>query len=62
MNALTNGKRKLLIDQKEIVNVQCVIIKKHNRAKIILEQLEENNIIGPIHGSKPREVLIKNND
>ena len=32
----------------------------YNRANRILEQLEENNIIGPYNGSKPREVLINN--
>lgn len=34
----------------------------YNRAYRILEQLEENNIIGPYNGSKPREVLIKCSD
>lgn len=30
-----------------------------NRAARMLEQLEENGIVGPAEGSKPREVLVK---
>lgn len=31
----------------------------YNRAARIIDQLEENNIIGPPNGSKPREVLVQ---
>ncbi len=31
----------------------------YNRAARIIDQLEENNIIGPANGSKPREVFVK---
>ena len=34
----------------------------YNRATMIIDQLEENGIIGPQNGSKPREVLIKRNE
>lgn len=34
----------------------------YNRAARIIDQLEENNIIGGANGSKPREVLIKKED
>ncbi|HEY4536822.1 MAG TPA: DNA translocase FtsK [Erysipelothrix sp.] len=34
----------------------------YNRAARIIDALEENNVIGPARGSKPREVYIKEND
>ena len=34
----------------------------YNRAARIIEALEENGIIGPAQGSKPREVLVSNDD
>ncbi len=34
----------------------------YNRAARIIEALEENGIIGPAQGSKPREVLVSNQD
>ncbi len=34
----------------------------YNRAARIIDQLEDNNIIGPANGSKPREVFVKRDD
>ena len=31
----------------------------YNRACMLIDQLEANGIIGPVNGSKPREVLVK---
>lgn len=32
----------------------------YSQALNLMESLEENNIVGPFSGTKPREVLIKN--
>jgi len=34
----------------------------YNRASRLIDTLEENGVIGPINGAKPREVYIKQND
>ena len=34
----------------------------YNRAAGLIESLEENGIVGPTNGSKPREVYIKKED
>ena len=34
----------------------------YNRAARMIDALETNGIIGPVNGSKPREVLVKRND
>ena len=47
---------------KKPSNIQRTLSLGFNRAGRIMDQLEAIGIVGPVNGSKPREVLVDNLD
>jgi hypothetical protein len=47
--------------QASISSLQRRLSIGYNRSAKIIDALEENGVIGPANGSKPREVLIADN-